>query len=301
MRSNNEPDDSKTNRLTNEPKTQQKSSKVAMTWQVRAMGIGLVALALLLAYLFLMVWPAGISPTADGASIVPVHLFGDRLVLQLSLDVRLVLIVMIAGGLGSFIHTATSFSDYVGNETLTSNWLWWYILRPFVGMMLAVVFYLAIRGGFLSTGTEAGKINPFGITALAGLVGMFSKQATDKLDEIFNTLFRTAPGAGDSKRKGSLTNPVPSINDIEPKSIESKTQSLIVTVKGTGFVKGAVVRVNGTNRETTFTNESQLTATLLPDDVEKEGEVELTVFNPGPGGGIATPIKLKVASEPTKP
>ena len=295
MSSNNEPGDSES-----KTKAKQKASKAQLTGKIRAMGIGLLALALLLAYLFLMTWPAGVSPTADGGTAAPVHLFGDRWVIQMSLDVRLVLVVMIAGGLGSFVHAATSFSDYVGNETLTSNWLWWYILRPFVGMMLAVIFYLAIRGGFLSAATEAGKINPFGITALAGLVGMFSKQATDKLDETFNTLFRTAPGSGDSKRKGSLTNPVPSINDIEPKSVEPKTQSVIVTVKGTGFVKGAVVRVNGTNRETTFNNESHLIATLLPDDVEKEGELELTVFNPGPGGGLATPIKLKIASSPPK-
>jgi hypothetical protein len=283
--------------LDNKSKTTEKESNPVMNWQVQVMGISLLVLALVLAYLFLMIWPAGMSPTADGASIVPVHLFGDRLVLQLSLDVRLVLVVMIAGGLGSFIHTATSFSDYVGNGTLSSSWLWWYIFRPFVGMMLAVVFYLAVRGGFL-TGPEAGKINPFGIAALAGLVGMFSKQATDKLDEIFNTLFRTAPGAGDSKRQGSLTNPRPSINDWEPKSIEPQTESLIVTVIGTGFVKGAAVRVNGTNRETHFESESRLTATLLPDDVEKEGEVELTVFSPGPGGGMSTPIKLKIARKP---
>jgi len=202
---------------------------------------------------------------------------------------------MVSGGLGSFIHTATSFGDYVGNEALASSWLWWYILRPFIGMMLAVVFYLVIRGGFLSAGSNAGSINPFGITALAGLVGMFSKQATDKLNEVFNTLFRTAPGEGDSKRKDNLTNPVPSISDFEPKSIEPMTNNFIVNVIGTGFVKGAVVRIKGTNRETEFVDETKLTTKLLPDDVRKEGELEVTVFNPLPGGGESTIMKLKIA------
>jgi hypothetical protein len=275
--------------------TQQDPGAPATRLQVRLLGLGLIVLAVLMAYLFLALWPSGFDPTATGSTVTIIPIFGQTVALSVTLDVRLVLMVMMAGGLGSFIHAATSFSDYVGNERLTSNWIWWYILRPFTGMILAVIFYLVIRGGFLSAGTEAGKINPFGIAALAGLVGMFSKQATDKLNEVFNTLFRTAPGEGDSKRKDNLTNPVPSVIDIEPKSVEPKTQNLDVGVKGTGFIDGAVVRVNGVNRETKFIDPTKLSATLLQEDVEHEGELEITIFNPGPGGGVSTPIKLKIA------
>lgn len=74
-------------------------------------------------------------------------------------------------------------------------------------MSLALVFYFVIRGGFLSTTGGAQDINPYGIAALAGLVGMFSKQATDKLSEVFGTLFRSAPGEGDAKRQQPLTAP----------------------------------------------------------------------------------------------
>jgi hypothetical protein len=279
--------------------TQQSAGRPARSWQIRLMGWGLIAFALLLAYLFFVVWPSGLSDTARGSDsqfIFPfgsnAEIFGQSIQLRITLDVQIILMVMIVGGLGSFIHAATSFGDYVGNEKLTTNWIWWYMLRPFIGMILAAIFYLVIRGGFLSAGTEAGKINPFGIAALAGLVGMFSKQATDKLNEIFNTLFRTA---GDDKRKDNLVNPVPSVTDILPQNIESKTENVIVTVKGTGFVKGAVIRINGINRETVFVDETQLTAKLLPEDVEAEGEVKVTIFNPAPGGGVSTPIKLKIA------
>jgi hypothetical protein len=41
---------------------------------------------------------------------------------------------------------------------------------------------------------------------LGGLVGLFSKQATDKLAEVFETLFRTEPGHGDDTREDSLAN-----------------------------------------------------------------------------------------------
>jgi hypothetical protein len=264
-----------------------------------AMGFGLLTLAFLFAYLFLVFWPTGLSPETKGETITLINLFRDRLTFYVPFDVRLLLMVMAAGGLGSFIHAATSFDDYVGNERLTTNWIWWYVLRPFIGMILAVIFYLVIRGGFLSAGTEAGNINPFGIAALAGLVGMFSKQAADKLNEVFNTLFRTAPGEGDSKRKDDLTNPVPSISDVEPKSVEAETQNVVVTLKGTGFVEGSVVRINGINRETEFVSPTQLTAKLLPEDVTKEGELEVIVFNPHPGGGNSTPIKIKIAPKST--
>jgi hypothetical protein len=272
-----------------------RTKKAPGVWQVRAMGLGLVLLGLFLAYLLLRLWPAGLEDDTKGSALQTVHLWRSSIVFDVTLDVRLILLVMVAGGLGSFIHTATSFGDYVGNDKLSRTWFWWYILRPFIGMALALIFYLVIRGGFLSVGTEAGKINPYGITALAGLVGMFSKQATDKLDEVFNTLFRTASGEGDSKRKDNLTNPVPSISDFEPKSVEPRTNNLIVNVKGTGFAKGAVVRINGTNRDTDYVDETQINAKLLPEDVEKEGELEITIFNPPPGGGESTSMKLKIA------
>jgi hypothetical protein len=278
--------------------TQQRPGTPAGGGQIALIGVGLLALALLLAYLFLVFWPAGLNPTAGGdAPQENLHLFGQALP-SITLDVRLLLMVMAAGGLGSFVHVATSFGDYVGNEKLTTNWVWWYVLRPFIGMILAAVFYLVVRGGFLSAGTEAGRLNPYGVAALAALVGMFSKQATDKLDELFNTLFRTAATGGDSKRKDDLLNPVPNVTDVEPKLIEPKTENVVVTIVGTGFVNGAVIRINGVNRETMFNDVTRLTAKLLPEDVAEQREVEVSVFNPGPGGGISTPIKLKIAPKP---
>lgn len=277
--------------------TEKKDSDPLGPWEIRAMGIGLVVLSLLLAHMLLMLWPSGLQTDSQGDSTTTVMLLHGWIVFYPSLDMRLIMLVMVAGGLGSFIHTATSFGDYVGNESLSRNWIWWYILRPFIGMVLAVIFYLVIRGGFLSAGTEAGNINPFGIAALAGLVGMFSKQAADKLNEVFNTLFRAKQGEGDDKRKDSLTNPRPTVTEIDPTSVEPKTNNLNVIVKGTGFVEGATVRIAGTSRDTEFVSEAELRAKLLETDVEKEGDLEIAVFNPGPGGGLSTPIKLKIAAK----
>jgi hypothetical protein len=61
---------------------------------------------------------------------------------------------------------------------------------------------LDLRGGFLTgnTNSATANIDAYGVATVSGLVGLFSKQATDKLEEIFNTAFRTGSGIGDSQR-----------------------------------------------------------------------------------------------------
>ena len=270
--------------------------ELASPLQVRALGIGLMLLAIALAYLFACVWPASFGPDTAGGKAVTIAFIGTTSGFATTADVQLLMLVMVAGALGSFLHTATSFADFVGNEKLARSWLWWYLLKPFVGMGLAVIFYLVIRGGLLSGGTEAGKVNIYGIAALAGLTGMFSKQATDKLGEVFTTLFQTKPGEGDDARKGSLANDVPVLTDMVPTRLQTKTDQLSVELKGSLFAHTAVVRVNGTARETVFNSSTSLGAKLVPDDVAADGVLSIVVFNPAPGGGASAPLKMTVAA-----
>lgn len=183
------------------------ASSPARPWQTLTMGIALLLLALVEGYLFLSFWPSDFRPETVGSSPDSVRLLGSTITLAMTADVRLLVTVMLAGGLGSFVHTATSFSDFVGNRRFAANWAWWYVLKPPIGMVIAVVFYLVVRGGFLSAQAGLGTLNIHGIVALAALAGMFAKQATDKLSELFDTLFRTAPGDGDSKRRDQLGAP----------------------------------------------------------------------------------------------
>jgi hypothetical protein len=61
-----------------------------------------------------------------------------------------------------------------------------------------------VRGGLFAPGSYSGAVNPYGMAAVSGLVGMFSKQATDKLGELFGTMFRTAT---DAERTDKLSPP----------------------------------------------------------------------------------------------
>jgi len=111
-------------------------------------------------------------------------------------DTRFMLVVALSGALGSYVHMATSFAEFVGNRMLMRSWLWWYILRPFIGLSWSVLVYFVLRGVMFSGTSSMASVNPFGIAAVAGLIGMFSKQATDKVREIFDAFFRTERAVG---------------------------------------------------------------------------------------------------------
>ena len=213
---------------------------------ILVIGIYHVVLSLLLLYLLFKIWPE--QPAEGEAWVKDVEVFGSPF--ALGDDGRLILIVLCAGALGSYVHAATSFASYVGNRRLVLSWVWWYGLRPFIGMTLALIFYFVVRGGLLSTGAEAGNMSVFGVAAVAGLVGMFSKQGTDKLRELFDNLFRTARGEGDDARADKLGANLPvSSGMIERRKIAAyvipngKGPKDVKIVELHGMLRGVVTRV----------------------------------------------------------
>jgi hypothetical protein len=182
------------------------STRDAERWGVLAIGVYQVILALALLALLFVLWP---ERAADGGKGWKATLAVGSPAITLGDDARLILIVLCAGALGSHVHAATSFASYVGNDRLRLRWAWWYVLRPFIGMALALIFYFVVRGGLLVTSAASTEISVFGVAAVAGLVGMFSKQATDKLRELFDSLFRTAHGEGDDARADKLAANLP--------------------------------------------------------------------------------------------
>lgn len=160
---------------------------VSKKW-VLTFGIYLMLLNIFLLYLLLRLWPGQAPLRSEHLRVV---LIPGIWQVELWTEVRYLALVAVAGALGSYIHLATSFADYLGNRQFVKSWAWWYVLRPFIGSTLAIAVYFAARGGLISGGAGAGDLSPYGITALAVLTGMFSKQATDKLREVFEDLFKT--------------------------------------------------------------------------------------------------------------
>jgi hypothetical protein len=191
-------------------------------------------------------------------------------------ETRLLIIVSLAAALGAFVHVATSFSDYLGAGTYDARWLWYYVLRIPVGVSLANVFYFAIRGGILTTTSPSTTdVNPFGLAAIAGLVGLFSKQASDKLQEVFETLFKTA--AADAARAGSAI--APTIISTTPKKIVRSSAPKPLDVFGANFQENMKAEIDGREQRPDRKDDRNLTIPLVAADVvapKKKVTVTLT-------------------------
>lgn len=269
----------------------------AISWRVAGLGAFLVVLGTFLGSLLIALWPVieTMRQAADAGSNattteITISWLGGSF--SSSPEGALLLIVIVFGALGAFIHTVTSFADYVGNQRFEASWMWWYVLRPFIGTALALVFYVAIRGGFFAQEAQTIDVNPFGIAALAGLAGLFSKQATDKLREVFDTLFRTGVGHGDAQRRDSLTNPLPMLDRVEP---ETDGQLPRIKITGSGFVTGSMVLVDNKPLRPLSTSSTELRVEL---DEELRGSaqrVEVRVRNPEPGGGTSDPASVDLS------
>ena len=85
------------------------------------------------------------------------------------------------------------------------SWVGFFVLLPFTGAILAVIFYFVVRGGFFSPQASFENTSPFGFAALSALVGLFSPQATLKLKEIAETIFTKPAAGGDAKSQGSAS------------------------------------------------------------------------------------------------
>ncbi|WP_027576833.1 hypothetical protein [Bradyrhizobium sp. WSM1743] len=109
---------------------------------INLMGALYLTITGLFFYLLIATWPV-----LDGPAFKSFHIFFSRH--SWEPDKQMLFTVMVAGALGSLTHTMTSFGDYVGNRQLSTNWLWFMILRVPIGMTLAVLFYFIVRGGLL--------------------------------------------------------------------------------------------------------------------------------------------------------
>jgi len=104
-------------------------------------------------------------------------------------ELRMILLVLLAGALGSYIHMATSFSYFIGVKKFEMTWYWWYWLRLPIGAVLALIFSMLVQGGIFVIPASGSEANPVSVIGLAGLIGMFSRQAIEKLRDIFDTVF----------------------------------------------------------------------------------------------------------------
>jgi hypothetical protein len=250
---------------------------------INLMGGCYLVLALFFFYLLITAWPVH-ETVADKTTFKVFNIFG--IWCHWAPERQMLFLVMVAGALGSLTHTWTSFGDYVGNSELSTNWIWFLVLRIPIGMALAVLFYFIIRGGLLiptvpnvqapntaNIHDATALLNPYSIAAFSALAGMFSKQATDKLAAVFDVVFTK-----NSEREGALGSSKP-LKIVPPTLTKGKREDLTVT--GTGFKNGGTkATINGKARDFAASSETEGKVAILDEDVKDEGMLKLVIINP---------------------
>jgi hypothetical protein len=260
------------------------------------LGLYFVVLSLLTFYVLIATWPV-VVPWRQ-SEFFDARLFG-LIKVGASPDSRLFITVVVAGALGSLVHGLTSFADYVGNRDLRQSWVWFLILRTPIGIALALLFYLVLRGGLVvpTLPENAGQvptatlISPYGLAAIAAMAGMFSKQATDKLSEVFNSLFQTTKPV---PRGDPLTSAKPAIVSTEPESLKVNGDPRLALI-GRNFDRQCKVTVNGKGRDVEWESATRVIVTLLAtEDLKDKGQLTLIVRNPVAAGGDSAPLTVAV-------
>src|ERR1035438_9465412 len=208
-------------------------------------------------------------------------------IIWISREMQLFLMAIVAGALGSYIHAIKSLADFLGNRNAKTSWFWFYITRPFLGAALAVLFYAVIRGGFMAGTNAEGSIgNPYGVVAVCGLVGMFADRASQKLGEVFDTLFTVQDA-----RKDKLSAADP--RQLDPATVPLNGEIRDVMVRGSGLGSTAQVRVDNADRLPKTVGSDMVVFTLT--DAEVTARRQFTIRLVTSGGDASKPLTLHIS------
>jgi hypothetical protein len=261
----------------------------------RSFWLGLYLILSFLAQIALLIgfWPNVDATTQKWKSACPAPF-----TCELSDDARMIVIVLLSGGIGAMVHALRSFSAHMGTRHLTVGWGWWYLLRPLEGAVISLAFYLVLRGGLIGSNganqTSSTVISIYGMAGIAVLVGMFSQEAVAKLKEVAETLFSKATST--TSAAAAQPAPKPVLTKIAPTTAAVGDKALEVAVTGSGFTEKSKVQVNGTDAPTKFVSATELRLTLTAVDLQVAKTLQIGVQTPAPGGGTAaTPLPFEIA------
>lgn len=105
--------------------------------------------------------------------------------------------IALCGGLvGSTIYSIERFIEFsIKSQGFERQYVAWYVARPAQAALLALTFYLLIRGGILAIQTQSPESNvgTWGLGSVSVLVGLFANDAMQRLRDTFKTLFGNEP------------------------------------------------------------------------------------------------------------
>jgi len=162
------------------------------------------------------------------------------------------------------------------------SWLLLYVFLPLIGASLGVLTYLVLRAGLISS-AGVSQSDPFGFAAIAGMVGLFSAQAAEKLKQVFELLL-TKPQSGEDSAD-SLA--VPKSFSFAP---AKGKQGDSVTIHGSGFDAKTEVTFGSVASVAQVVSESEVRTTVPPG--VSPGLVSVTIHNPN--GSMTSDTEFEV-------
>jgi hypothetical protein len=148
-------------------------------------------------------------------------------------EIRLFQLAFLFGMIGASIHALTSLAVWYGKNKLEKSFLLWYITRPLIGASLALIVYLLLRASLLNTFSNGGQfvgdsyINEFGVAGISALVGLMTTQMTQKLRDVFDSLFGIQKG----KDKGEVDKDPEKLSIIPTEIMIMKLEEYVVIIR----------------------------------------------------------------------
>ena len=193
----------------------------------------------------------------------------------------IIMLILLLGAAGAQIHALQSFADFVGNGSFTDRWAFWYMKRPLIGALVALVAYSALDGGFV--GAESMLVrapgNLWGLAALCLCSGLFSRLVTDKLYEVMSTLLAVKAENKQTRSDkmddpaSSLTTP-PKLLKLEPSQV-SLAKPVAVKITGENFTQACKLMLDGKETAHRFVSATEIQ--LAAEVHAKKGTVKVTV------------------------
>ncbi len=91
-------------------------------------------------------------------------------------------------------------------------------------------------------------------------------------------------------------NPSPTLLSISPNAALAGSTAFTLTVTGSNFITGSVIKWNGTALVTTYINATQLTAAVPAANITTAGNATITVFTATPGGGLSGALNFTISN-----
>ena len=153
--------------------------------------------------------------------------------------------------------------------------------------------------GYLESGTyDAVVTAPVGGTIVDAVAGAGGTTQTRISSSDVRVAMTDAQSSLANDFVVTATRPLATTGSIAPSVGTTGAPQFSLTVNGSNFTGCSVVRVDGSDRATTFVSPTQLSATITAADQSAAGSKAITVFTPAPGGGTSNSQTLIINDPP---